>query len=128
MKKYLGLALALCLSVSSVFAASSFGDAFKSAVKSDLNAVKEAVKQDAAAQKEAAQKQKQAQNASKKAQIEKERKEQLKPIETVNNDKTMLQTQKTIKLRAYERQLQSLNTRKTNINKIYDAKLKALGY
>ncbi len=139
MKKYLGLALALCLSLSSVYAASSFGDAFKSAVKSDLNAVKEAAKQDVAAQKEAAQKQKQAQNSAKKAEIEKQRKEQLKPIETeikevekniksVNNDKTMLQTQKTIKLRVYERQLQSLNTRKANINKIYDAKLKALGY
>ena len=139
MKKYLGLALALCLSVSSVFAASEFGNAFKNAVKSDLNAVKEAAKQDVATQKAAAQKQKQAQNASKKAQIEKERKEQLKPIEaeikevennikTVNNDKTMLQTQKIIKVRAYERQLQSLNTRKANINKIYDAKIKALGY
>ena len=139
MKRCLGLALALCLSVSSVFAASSFGSAFKNAVKSDINAVKDAAKQDIQAQKAAAQKQKQEQNKAKKNEIEKERKEALAPVEAdikavdknikdVNNDKTMLQTQKTIKLRAYERQLQSLNTRKTNINKIYDAKLKALGY
>lgn len=139
MKKYLGLALALCMSVSSVFAATSFGSAFKDAVKSDLNAVKNAAKQDIQAQKEAAQKQRQEQNKAKKSEIEKQRKEALAPVESeidkveknikeVNSDKTMLQTQKTIKLRAYERQLQSLNTRKDNINKIYDAKLKALGY
>ena len=132
MKKYLGLALALCLSVSSVFAASEFGNAFKNAVKSDLNAVKEAAKQDAAAKK-------QAQNKAKKNEIEKKRAEQLKPIEAeikekqqlikqTNNDKTLLQTQKTIRIRTYERQLESLNTRKANINKIYDAQLKAIGY
>lgn len=139
MKKYLGLALALCLSVSSVFAASEFGNAFKNAVKSDLNAVKEAAKQDVAAQKEAAAKQKQAQNKAKKNEIEKKRAEQLKPIEAeikekqqlikdTNNDKTLLQTQKTIRVRAYQKQLESLNTRKANINKIYDAQLKAIGY
>ena len=71
MKKYLGLALALCLSVSSVFAASEFGNAFKNAVKSDLNAVKEAAKQDVAAKKRAATAQKQAQNKAKKNEIEK---------------------------------------------------------
>ena len=139
MKKYLGLALALCLSVSSVFAASEFGNAFKNAVKSDLNAVKEAAKQDVAAKKQAATAQKQAQNKAKKNEIEKKRAEQLKPIEAeikekqqlikqTNNDKTLLQTQKTIRIRTYERQLESLNTRKANINKIYNAQLKAIGY
>lgn len=139
MKKYLGLALALCLSVSSVFAASEFGNAFKNAVKSDLNAVKEAAKQDVAAKKNEAAKQKQAQNKAKKAEIEKKRAEQLKPIEAeikekqrlikqTNNDKTLLQTQKTIRIRTYERQLETLNTRKANVNKIYDAQLRAIGY
>ena len=76
MKKYLGLALALCMSVSCVFAASDFGTAFKNAVKSDLNAVKEAAKQDVQTQKAAAQKQKQQQNEAKKKQIEKARQEE----------------------------------------------------
>ena len=139
MKKYLGLALALCLSVSSVFAASEFGNAFKNAVKSDLNAVKEAAKQDVAAKKNEAAKQKQAQNKAKKAEIEKKRAEQLKPIEAeikekqqlikqTNNDKTLLQTQKKIRIRTYKRQLETLNTRKANVNKIYDAQLRAIGY
>lgn len=139
MKKYLGLALALCISVSSVYAASEFGTAFKNAVKSDINAIKDAAKQDVANQKAQAKKQADANKKAKKDAIEQKRKEQLKPVEVqikqkekeikdINKNSSLTQVQKTIKTRAAQRQLDALNTRKANINKIYDSQLKAIGY
>ena len=85
---------------------------------------------------EEAQKQKAAQNKAKIDSINKERKEKLAPIETeikakeaqiksTKNDKTITETERTIRLNAYQRQLNNLNNKKANINKLYDAKVKA---
>ena len=135
MKKYLVLMLALSVGIGSSFAA-SFGDSLKNAVKSDLNNVKSAVQQDIKNQQQEAKKQKQAQNKAKIDSINKERKEKLAPVETeikakeaqiksTKNDKTITETERTIRLNTYQRQLNSLNNKKANINKLYDAKVKA---
>ena len=134
MKKYLILMLALSLGVGGSFAA-SFGDSLKNAVKSDLNNVKSAVQQDIKTQQQEAQKQKAKENKAKIDAINKERNEKLSPIETeikakeaqiksTKNDKTITETERTIRLKTYQRQLDSLNNKKTNINKLYDAKVK----
>lgn len=135
MKKYLVLMLALSVGIGSSFAA-SFGDSLKNAVKSDLNNVKSAVQQDIKNQQQEARKQKAAQNKAKIDSINKERKEKLAPVETeikakeaqiksTKNDKTITETERTIRLNTYQRQLNSLNNKKANINKLYDAKVKA---
>ena len=135
MKKYLALALMLSIGVGASFAA-SFGDSLKNAIKSDLNSVKSAVQQDVKNQQQEAKKQKAAQNKAKIDSINKERKEKLAPVETeikakeaqiksIKNDKTITETERTIRLNTYQRQLNSLNNKKANINKLYDAKVKA---
>ena len=135
MKKYLVLMLALSVGIGSSFAA-SFGDSLKNADKSDLNSVKSAVQQDVKNQQQEARKQKAAQNKAKIDSINKERKEKLAPVETeikakeaqiksTKNDKTITETERTIRLNTYQRQLNSLNNKKANINKLYDVKVKA---
>ena len=135
MKKYLVLMLMLSVGVGASFAA-SFGDSLKNAIKSDLNSVKSAVQQDVKNQQQEAQKQKAAQNKAKIDSINKERKEKLPPIETeikakeaqiksTKNDKTITETERIIRLNAYQRQLNNLNNKKANINKLYDAKVQA---
>ena len=125
----------LSIGVGASFAA-SFGDSLKNAVKSDLNNVKSAVQQDVKNQQQEARKQKAAQNKAKIDSINKERKEKLAPVETeikakeaqiksTKNDKTITETERTIRLNTYQRQLNSLNNKKANINKLYDAKVKA---
>lgn len=137
MKKYLGIALALCFTISAASATSDFGTAFKNAIKSDVQAVKEAAKKDVKNQQEASKKERQAQLKEKKQAIIDKRDTQLKPVQEqikqkeqqikdTKKDSSLTETQKTIRIRAYQRQLDSLNSKKDSINKLYNAQLKAL--
>lgn len=137
MKKFLVLALALSFTFSATHAATTFGDALKNAVKSDIDAVKNAVKTDITNKASQAKTQSAETKKAKKAEIEAKRNAQLAPIlkqieekeaalKNAKNDKTLSETQKTIKTRTYQRQLEVLKTKKDSINKLFDAQLKAL--
>lgn len=128
MKKFSVLAMMLALTVTSAYAA-NFGDSLKNAVKNDVKSVKQAVKQDLKNQRAK-------QTAEKRNAVIKERDQKInaineeikakeKEIKDVEQNKSMTQTEKTLKLKAYNRQLEGLKSKKENTNKLYNARINA---
>lgn len=128
MKKFSVLTMMLALTVTSAYAA-NFGDSLKNAVKNDVKSVKQAVKQDLKNQRAK-------QTAEKRNAVIKERDQKInaineeikakeKEIKDVEQNKSMTQTEKTLKLKAYNRQLEGLKSKKENTNKLYNARINA---
>lgn len=135
MKKFSVLTMMLALTVTSAYAA-NFGDSLKNAVKNDVKSVKQAVKQDLKNQRTEAQNQRAKQTAEKRNAVIKERDQKInaineeikakeKEIKDVEQNKSMTQTEKTLKLKAYNRQLEGLKSKKENTNKLYNARINA---
>jgi len=141
MKNVLAMLLALILTTSICNAATTtktnIGSNLKNAIKQDVEAAKQAVKSDV----EKANKEKQAQNKAankeKKAKLKQQRDTQVSNIDnqinqkkqqlnTVKKSSTMTETEKTIKTRAYERQIEALEARKARIDETYKKAINAL--
>ncbi len=138
MKNLLAMLLALVLTTSICNAATTnVGTNLKNAIKQDVEAAKKAVKSDV----EKANKEKQAQrkvaNKEKKAKLKQQRDTQVSAIDnqinqkkqqlnTVKKSTAMTETEKTIKTRAYERQIEALEAKKARIDEIYKKSVKAL--
>ena len=136
MKKLSILLIAFLLTLSASYAA-GFGDSLKNAVKSDLNAVKDSVKQDIKNQADAKKEQRMEQTKAKQSEIIKERDNKInainkdlrtkeKELQAIQNDKTMTQTEKTLKSKALERQINNLKNTKENTIKLYNLKLNSM--
>lgn len=137
MKNVLAILLALVLTTSVSFAATTTGTNLKNAIKQDVEAAKKAVKSDI----EKANKEKEAQNKAankeKKAKLKEQRDSQISTVDSQINEKkqqlntvkkstTMTQTEKTIKTRAYERQIEALEAKKARIDETYKKSIEAL--
>ena len=123
MKKALTIFLTMTLMTGLSFASDSFGSAFKSAVKQDISNVKSAVKSDVNATKSAVKQdienQKQEQKttaATKKAekikQIDSKLEELNKELASVKSDKNITETERTLKVRTLQRQIDFYNNQK----------------
>ncbi len=139
MKNALAILLALILTTSVSLAATKTNAAadLKNAIKQDVQTAKQAIKSDV----EKANKEKQAQNKAankeKKAKLKEQRDSQISTVDKQINDKkqqlntvkkstTMTQTEKTIKTRAYERQIEALEAKKARIDEAYKKSIEAL--
>ncbi len=139
MKNVLAILLALILTTSVCSAATktTAGTSLKNAIKQDVEAAKSAIKSDV----EKANKEKQAQNKAankeKKAKLKEQRDSQISTVDNQINEKkqqlntvkkstTMTQTEKTIKTRAYERQIEALEAKKARIDEAYKKSIEAL--
>ena len=137
MKNALAILLALILTTSVSFASTTAGTNLKNAIKQDVETAKKAVKSDI----EKANKEKQAQNKAankeKKAKLKEQRDSQISTVDNQINEKkqqlntvkkstTMTQTEKTIKTRAYERQIEALEAKKARIDEAYKKSIEAL--
>ena len=105
------------------FASNSFGSAVKnavkqdirntkSAVKSDIKAVKTSVKQDIANEKQAQANTAAAKKAEKIKQIDSKLAELNKEMKTVKEDKNITETERTLKVRTLQRQINFYNNQK----------------
>ena len=127
MKKILVLFFALTVMTNVSMAANSFGSAVKSAVKqdiantksavkSDANSVKNAVKQDIANQKQAQTNTAAAKKAEKIKQIDSKLDELNKEMTSVKADKNITETERTLKVRTLQRQIDFYNNQKKALN------------
>ncbi len=109
MKKILTLAMVCALSSSMVFAASNFGASVKNAVKQDIQStktdLKKAVKQDIDNKTQAKTNAYAAKKAEKSKQIDAKITELNKEMKTVKNDKTITETERTLKTKALQKQI-----------------------
>ena len=123
MKKALTLILTMTLMTGFSFASNSFGSAVKnavkqdirntkSAVKSDIKAVKTSVKQDIANEKQAQANTAAAKKAEKIKQINSKLAELNKEMKTVKEDKNITETERTLKVRTLQRQIDFYNNQK----------------
>ena len=123
MKKILTLFFAITLISSASFAGNSFGSAVKNAVKQDIantkSAVKStvkdtktAVKQDIANQKQAQQTTAAAKKAEKIKQIDSKLEELNKEINSIKEDKTITETERTLRVKTIQRQIDFYNNQK----------------
>ena len=123
MKKILALFFTLSLMTSMSLAANSFGSAVKNAVKQDVANTKSAIKADAASVKKAVKQDiantKQAQTstaAAKKAekikQIDSKLAELNKEMAATKADKNITETERTLKARTLQRQIDFYNSQK----------------
>ena len=123
MKKILTIALVLTISTSLSYAANSFSSSLKSAVKqdiantksavkSDVNSVKSAVKQDIENQKKAQESTAAAKRAEKIAQINSKLDELNKELKAAKTDKTITETERVLKVRTIQRQIEFYNNQK----------------
>jgi len=116
MKKILVLVMALVVSTSASYAA-SFWSSIKSAFKQDVKATKQAIKTDINNSKSA---QAKAAAARKKESI-KEINSQLsvlnKEMKTVKNDKNITETERVIRTKALQKQIDFYNKRKKELQK-----------
>lgn len=134
MKKAFILPLIFIICTSSAYAASNFGSTLKNAIKEDMQAVKDAFRKDVENQTTNQWHEK---NAGKRAELIKERNEKIREVNAdirekqaqireVKYNSNSSETVKTIKLRIYERQLESLQNKKERINERYRSQLKLL--
>ena len=125
MKKILALFFTLSLMTSMSLAANSFGSAVKNAVKQDVANTKSAIKADAASVKKAVKQDiantKQAQTstaAAKKAekikQIDSKLAELNKEMAATKADKNITETERTLKARTLQRQIDFYNSQKNS--------------
>ena len=109
MKKVLAVATLMAMTVSASFAATSFGNSFKNAVKQDIqntkSDLKEAVKQDMQAKTQARTSASQAKKAEKIKQIDAKLAELNKELTVVKNDKKITETERVLKMRPIQRQI-----------------------
>ena len=123
MKKILTLLLLISMSTSISLAASSFGSTVKnavkqdivntkSAVKSDVNTVKNAVKQDIVNQKQAQTNTAAAKKEEKIKQIDTKLSDLNKELSSVKNDKSITETERTLKTKTLQRQIDFYNNQK----------------
>ena len=106
MKRILTLSLILALSTGISFGATNYGKSLKNAVKQDIQATKDAVKKDADEKAKANQSANEAKKAEKIKQIDEKIDALNKEKKNVQNSKTMTETEKTIKTRSLERQIE----------------------
>ena len=126
MKKLLTLSILLAMTTGASFAASYF-DSVKNAAKQDIQTVKAQAKADRAAAKEAFKKdienkinasteaqtkEAKAKKAEKIKQIDKKLTELNKQLTTIKNDKNITETERTIKTRSVQRQIEFYNKHK----------------
>ena len=123
MKKILTLFVAFMMITGVSLAASNFGSAVKSAVKqditnaksavaSDVNTVKNAVKQDIANQKQAQESTAAAKKAEKIKQIDTKLTDLNKQMATVKADKNITETERVLKIKTLQRQIDFYNNQK----------------
>ena len=116
MKKLLTLATIIAISTSVSFGATSAFSDFKKAVKQDIQntraEVREAVKKDIEAEKAKNQSSAQAKKAEKIKEIDKKLAELNKELTTTKKSTSMTVTEKTLKTRALERQIEFYNKQK----------------
>ena len=109
MKKVLAVAAIIAMTTSMSFAATSFGNSFKNAVKQDIqntkSDLKEAVKKDMEAKTQAKTSASQAKKAEKIKQIDAKLAELNKELATVKNDKKITETERVLKMRPIQRQI-----------------------
>ncbi|MBQ7287669.1 MAG: hypothetical protein IJW73_07920 [Candidatus Gastranaerophilales bacterium] len=127
MKKFLTLGMVLALSTSMTLAASSYGDAFKKAVKQDIatmkqeakdynKSVKESFKKDLEAKAKAKEEAKTKAIKAKKAEDLKEVNSKIAELNkeraAIQANKNMTFTEKTLKTKAIDKQLEYYNKQK----------------
>ncbi len=109
MKKVLALATMLALTTSMSFAATTFGNSIKNAVKQDIqntkSDLKEAVKKDMQAKAQAQTSASQAKKAEKIKQIDSKLSELNKEMASTKKDKNISETERVLKTRQIQRQI-----------------------
>lgn len=109
MKRILTLAMVLALSGSMTFAATNFGASVKNAVKQDIKNtrtdIKKSVQQDIDNKKQEQTAASTAKKQEKIKQIDAKLKELNKEMATVKNDKKITETERTLKTRSIQRQI-----------------------
>ncbi|MCX4275446.1 MAG: hypothetical protein OSJ27_06665 [Candidatus Gastranaerophilales bacterium] len=139
MKNMLAMLLALIFTTSIASAATTNSTAvnLKNAIKKDVTTAKEAIKKDLENADKEAKAKKEAQNKDKKAALKSKRDAQIAPIDNqiktkkqqikdVKKSATMTETEKNIRVRSYERQIEALEAKKERINKTYQTGIDAI--
>ncbi len=139
MKNVLAMLLALIFTTSIASAATTNSTAvnLKNAIKQDVTNAKTAIKKDLENADKEAKAKKEAQNKDKKAALKSKRDAQIAPIDNqiktkkqqikdVKKSTTMTETEKSIRVRSYERQIEALEAKKTRIDKAYQTGIDAI--
>lgn len=139
MKNVLAMLLALIFTTSIASAATTNNTAvnLKNAIKKDVTTAKESIKKDLQNADKEAKAKKEAQNKDKKAALKSKRDAQIAPVDNqiktkkqqikdVKKSTTMTETEKNIRVRSYERQIEALEAKKERINKAYQTGIDAI--
>ena len=139
MKNVLAMLLALIFTTSIASAATTNNTAvnLKNAIKKDVTTAKESIKKDLQNADKEAKAKKEAQNKDKKAALKSKRDAQIAPVDNqiktkkqqikdVKKSTTMTETEKNIRVRSYERQIEALEAKKERINKAYQTGIGAI--
>lgn len=139
MKNVLAILIALVLSTSFASAATTNNSLtnLKNAVKQDVTNAKNAIKKDVDNAKAEQKASKEASNKEKKAALKEKRDAQVSEIDKqistkksqikeVKKSTSMTETEKTIRVRSYERQIETLEAKKAKINEIYEKSAAAI--
>lgn len=121
MKKLFTILTISTLATTMVFGATNEWTNFKNSVKKDVqttnSSLKEAVKKDVEANKKAQQNTVAAKKAEKLKEVNAKLTDLNKQLKTVKNDKNMTNTEKAIKTRALEKQIEHYNKQKAQLQK-----------
>lgn len=123
MKKILTLAVVMAVSCSTCFAATTFGKSIKNAVKQDIkntkkevkstnNAIKKAIKSDIENTEKAKTAAATAKKTEKLNQINSKLNELNKEMTTIKNSKEITETERTLRVKALQRQIDFYNKQK----------------
>jgi len=139
MKNVSAILLALIFTTSIASAATTNNTAvnLRNAIKQDVTSVKESIKKDLNNANKEAQAKKEAQNKDRKAALKSKRDAQIAPVDNqiktkkqqikdVKKSTTMTETEKNIRIRSYERQIEALEAKKERINKTYQTGIDAI--
>ena len=139
MKNVLAILLALVFTTSIASASTSNSTAvnLKNAIKQDVTNAKQAIKKDLENADKEAKAKRETQNKDKKAALKSKRDAQIAPVDNqiktkkqqikdVKKSTTMTETEKNIRIRSYERQIEALEAKKERIDKTYQTSIDAI--
>ncbi len=139
MKNVLAILLALIFTTSFASAATTAttGTNLKNAIKKDITSTKEAIKKDLQNADKENKAKREAQNKDRKAALKTKRDNQVNAIDNqiktkkqqikeVKKSTTMTETEKNIRVRSYERQIEALESKKAKTNEIYNKGIESI--